>query len=248
MASEAVNEVTEANRRAWDAQRFDAWLAAFGGTEAEAARIVADPQRVLRRILPYLGAVEGKRICNIQGSHGRVAVALARLGAQVTVIDFSEENRRFALALAEAADVVLDYTVCDVMEGGGVGRNHDFDLLVLELGILHYHQDLAGFFSVMRLLAANGCTLILNEFHPVQRKVFWADGPGDYFHTDLVEADVPNPVPGSPSLGKCSYRFWTLGEVLTAVIEAGFAPLRLEEHPDPSNTTIPGFFTLVARA
>ena len=39
----------------------------------------ADPERILRRLLPYLGQVADKRICNVQGSHGRVAVALARL-------------------------------------------------------------------------------------------------------------------------------------------------------------------------
>ena len=165
----AEHDVTDANRRAWNAQRYEAWLSAFESPKAEAARIVADPERILRRLLPYLGQVADKRICNVQGSHGRVAVALAALRAEVMVIDFSAENRRFALELAAAAEVTIDYAVCDVLKAADLNGACDFDVLVLELGILHYHQDLDLFFAVMRKLAVRGGVLVLNEFHPLQR-------------------------------------------------------------------------------
>jgi len=242
----AVYNTTDANRRAWNAQRFNAWVSAFGMPEAEAARIIAEPERVLRRLSPYLGDVAGKRICSVQGSHGRVAVALARLGAEVLVIDFSEENQRYALALAAAAEVSIEYAVSDVMEAHALGRAHQFDALVLELGILHYHQDLDRFFSVMRMLTANRGRLVLNEFHPVQRKLFWPEGPKDYFRADLVEADVPNPDATGESLGRCQYRFWTLGEIVTSVVRAGFTVTNLDEHPDWTDPTIPGSFSVLA--
>lgn len=142
----AVDSTRDGNRRAWNSRRFDAWVSAFGTPEAEAAKIIAEPERVLRRLSPYIGDVAGKRICSIQGSHGRVAVALARLGADVLVIDFSEENQRYALALAAAAEVAIEYAVCDVMEASALDRPHRFDATVLELGILHYHQNLDRFF------------------------------------------------------------------------------------------------------
>jgi SAM-dependent methyltransferase len=248
MALDPAEDITEANRRAWNAQRYDAWISAFGSPDVEAARIVAEPERVLCRLSPYLGPVAGKRICSVQGSHGRVAVALTILGAEVLVIDFSEENRRYALDVAAAAGVAIDYALCDIMEAGNLGRAHSFDALVLELGILHYHQDLDRFFSVMRMLLTDGGILVLNEFHPVQRKLFWPAGPHDYFHAGLIEADVPNPDAAGASLGRCLYRFWTMGEILTAVIGAGFAIARLDEHPDRMDQTIPGSFTLLAHA
>jgi len=141
---------TERNRRAWNAQRFEAWMSRYKSPEVEARVIAANPQHVTRRIYPYLGEVEGKQICNVQGSHGRMAVALALMGADVHVIDFSEENQKFASALANAAGVKIDYTVCDILNISQVGLRHRFDSLVLELGILHYHQDLDRFFVVMR--------------------------------------------------------------------------------------------------
>lgn len=239
---------TEANRRAWNAQRYEAWVSAFGSPQVEAERIVAEPTRVLRRLLPYLGQVANKRICNVQGSHGRLAVALALLGANVQVIDYSEENRRYALGLAEAAGVAIDYALADVMTADELGLARRLDTLVLELGILHYHQDIDRLLSMMRHLLVEGGTLVLNEFHPVQRKLFWLEGPRNYFATELIEADVPNPVVAGASLGRCMYRFWTMGEILTATVNAGFAISVLDEHPDWENPALPGSFTLVARA
>lgn len=113
----------------------------------------------------------------MQGSHGRIAVALALTGAQVQVIDFSEENRRFATELAKAAGVSIDYAVCDILKGDSIDLRFDYDVLILELGILHYHQDIEQFFDVMRKLIKSGGTLLLNEFHPVQRKLYWEKGP-----------------------------------------------------------------------
>lgn len=248
MADEAPKMKTAANRRAWNAQRYEAWLSAFGSPEAEAQRILAEPTHVLRRLLPYLDQVNGKRICNVQGSHGRIATAFAHLGADVTVIDFADENRRFALELAACAGVKIDYVLGDILKATELVTAHCFDVMVLELGILHYHDSLDSFFGVMRELTASGGTLLLNEFHPVQRKLHWPEGPHDYFSGDLIEASVPNPANNGINLGMCRYRFWTMGEIVTAVIKSGFRITILDEHPDGIDPTIPGSFTLVAKA
>jgi 2-polyprenyl-3-methyl-5-hydroxy-6-metoxy-1,4-benzoquinol methylase len=236
------------NRDAWNADRYDAWVSALGPADVEAARLVADPAHTLRRLLPHLGEVAGERICSVQGSHGRVAVALALLGAKVTVLDFGEDNRRYALELAKAAGVEIDYRLGDVIEAGSLGLNGQFDAVVMELGILHYHQDLNRFFGVMAGLAKDGGRLVLNEFHPVERKLFQTiEGvPQDYFNAELVMADVPNPTGEAKSLAKCAYRYWTLGEIVSAIIAADFRVGKLEEHPGWTDPTIPGTFTLVA--
>ncbi len=241
------NQARDLNREAWNAERYDAWVSAYGPADVEAARLIADPAGKLRRLLPHLDEVAGKRICNIQGSHGRVAIALALLGADVTVIDFGEENRRYALELAAAAGVAIDYRLGDVIEAGSLGLNGSFDAVVMELGILHYHQDLARFFTVMAGLAKSGGQLVLNEFHPVERKLFVAPGVlHDYFNAEVVMGAVPDPTGQGRNLGQCVQRFWTLGEIVTATIDSGFVVDRLEELPSWNDPTIPGMFTLVA--
>jgi hypothetical protein len=95
-------------------------------------------------------------------------------------------------------------------------------------------------------LAATGGVLLINEFHPVERKLFQPGAPGDYFLSEPVLGDVPDPTGAGRQLGQCVLRFWTLGEIVTAVIGAGFRVARLEEHPGWTDATIPGTFTLVA--
>jgi 2-polyprenyl-3-methyl-5-hydroxy-6-metoxy-1,4-benzoquinol methylase len=248
MSRDDAERWRDRNRDAWNADRYAAWVGAFGPPEAEAARLIADPAHKLRRLAPYLGDVAGLSICNVQGSHGRVAVALALLGAQATVLDFAEENHRYALALAEAAGVTIDYRLGDVMDAGELDLAGRFDWLVMELGILHYHQDLTQFFGVMAGLMAEGGRLLLNEFHPLQRKLLQPPegAPADYFSADIVVADVPNPSGDGRRLSECGYRYWTLGEVVTATVRAGLRVERLDEHPDWTDPKLPGTFTLIA--
>ena len=239
-----TDTIVERNRAAWNAGRYEAWTQALGAPQAEAKVLIADPRHKLRRLLPHMGEVAGKRVCNVQGSHGRVAVALALLGAHATVIDFAEENRRYALELAAAAGVSIDYAVSDSMEADRLGLA-PFDWVAMELGILHYHQDITRFFTVMAALAAPGGRMVLHEFHPVERKLF--NPPADYFRSELIEGAVPNPVGDGRALGVCVYRAWTLGEIVTAAIEGGWRLDRLEEQPDwMAPPTIPGTFTLLA--
>jgi 2-polyprenyl-3-methyl-5-hydroxy-6-metoxy-1,4-benzoquinol methylase len=166
----------------------------------------------------------------------------------VTVLDFGEDNRRYALELAASAGVEIDYRLGDVIEAGSLGLSSRFDAVVMELGILHYHRDLTRFFGVMADLAKDGGVLVLNEFHPVERKLFQTiEGvPHDYFNAELVMGDVPNPTGEAKSLAKCALRYWTLGEIVTAAIAAGFRIEKLEEHPGWTDPTIPGTFTLAA--
>jgi 2-polyprenyl-3-methyl-5-hydroxy-6-metoxy-1,4-benzoquinol methylase len=240
------HESLDRNRDAWNAGRYEAWVTALGTPQQEARVLAADPAHKLRRLLPHMGEVAGKRVCNVQGSHGRIAVALALLGAEATVLDFAEENRRYALELAAAAGVAIDYRLGDVMDAGALGLA-PFDWIAMELGILHYHQDLAGFFQVMAGLARPGGRLILHEFHPVYLKLRHAGGPGDYFNAEVRMGDVPNPTGDGTRLGQCAYRNWTLGEMVTAVIAAGWRVEKLLEHPDwVDEPTWPGTFTLAA--
>ncbi len=45
---------------------------------------------------------------------------------------------------------------------------------------------------------------------------------------------------------KCSYRKYTISEIINAMIRCGFALERFDEHPAWTNLNVPGEFTAVA--
>jgi hypothetical protein len=58
-----------------------------GTPEQHSSQLREDPWKKLTPFRMHLGDVYGKRIANLLGSNGRVAVSLALLGADVIVVD-----------------------------------------------------------------------------------------------------------------------------------------------------------------
>jgi SAM-dependent methyltransferase len=212
-----------------------------------------------------MGDVSGARIINLMGSGGNKAVALALLGADVTVADFSEDNQRYALELAKAAGVPLRYVVSDVLSLPEDMLSGEYDIVFMEFGILHYFVDLLPLFGVVRSLLRPGGKLVLQDFHPVSTKLISSRGTtanirkhkvdGDYFDTSLTETEISfyKFLPDDrrePAIQKVKLRHWNLGEIVTAVASAGLYVRLLEELPNQSSDVfdkgIPKTFTLVA--
>ncbi len=59
---------------------------------------------------------------NICGSCGKKAIPLALLGAEVTVFDISETNRKYAMETAKAAGVKIRYDVCEIIINSIIGN------------------------------------------------------------------------------------------------------------------------------
>lgn len=81
------------------------------------------------------------------GSNGVKAVAMAILGATVKVVDFSQENATFANELANGSDVSIEYIVSDVLSLPSEHESGNQDLILMELGVLHYLIDLQPLFE-----------------------------------------------------------------------------------------------------
>lgn len=238
------------NRAAWDDAAYEAWTARYGAPAVAAKRIAADPLRVLRRIAPELGSASGPTIANPLGSHGSVAVALALIGADVTVFDIGEANARYARELATAAAVDLDYAVGDFL---GVPHAFDgrFDAACMELGVTHYFREIDEFVAVLRRIVKPGGRVVLAEFHPLVKKAFSvregkARLDGDYFSNGVETAPTPYDVFLDRRIVPRAVRRWTLGETVTSFAQGGFRIAKLVERPHHDYPNLPGEFTLVA--
>ena len=119
------------------------------------------------------------------------------LAAQVTIVDIAEGNQRYALELAKAAGIGLDYIVSDVLDWHTDPFLDHFDFVFMEYGILHYFVDLGPLAALVHAILKGGGKLILHEFHPINMKC----GPepnadrlvltGSYFSDAIVERASP---------------------------------------------------------
>lgn len=243
---------TEQNKKAWEFNAYDFWCQNI--TPQERARAnVKNPIGQLKQYAKYFDKYEGIRVANICGSCGKKAVPLAVLGAEVTVFDISEDNKRYAMEVAEAAKVTLDYQVCDVLEINMNIYANSFDVVFMEGGILHYFHDINEFMTVMNSLLKSGGKMICSDFHPFN-KIIDALGlqmkTANYFSTDIFEGEMAHARFFSDEIRKqmplCSYRKYTISEIINSVISNGFTLQQFDESPAWENPTLPGEFVLIA--
>ena len=248
-----MNETGKQHKAAWEYDAYNFWVRHSGTPQERAAEDKADPVRMLRKYAAYFDRYEGVRIANICGSCGKKAVPLALLGADVTVFDISEENRRYAMETAEAAGVRMNYVVGDVMETDLEKYGGYFDVVFMEGGILHYFHDLDAFMRMMHAMLKPGGKMICSDFHPfikiadIQHFEMPAVG---YFSTEIFEAEMAHArfyeEPMRSQIPKCRYRRYNISEIINSIIDAGFCLKRFDEHPAWDNDKLPGEFTAVA--
>lgn len=256
-----MNNQSQANKEAWSYKAYDFWMSQLGSPNEIAKEMIQQPERYLRKHMGVLGDVRGKKIANLLGSCGKKAVPLSILGADVTVVDISDQNRNYAMEVAKEAGVNLTYIVSDLLESNINDMSKGFDIVYMEGGILHYFQDLNGLSRKIYALLNMGGKLVLNDFHPI-RKIFkerdiFVDSEdalelsGDYFEDGLNVGGVAYEKfyvkDEQKEFPKCLLRYWTMGEIITSFASAGFVIEKLVEGPRfDSYKNIPGEFTLVA--
>lgn len=241
------------NKTAWEYNAYDFWTAHCGTPEERAAEDMENPVGKLKKYAKYFDSYNGIRIANICGSCGKKAIPLALLGAKVTVFDISSDNEKYALETAAAAGVEIDFEVCDVLEIDMERYGEYFDIVFMEGGVLHYFHDIDKFFSIMFSLLKPGGKMICSDFHPF-RKI--ADilklqqSAGNYFSSDIVMEEMPHARFYEKNIREkmplCSYRKYTISEIINACINSGFTLKSFDEHPAWTNTNIPGEFTITA--
>jgi SAM-dependent methyltransferase len=199
--------------------------------------------------LPRLGNVAGLRGVHLQCHIGTDTVSLARLGARMTGVDLSPasltEARRIAAA-AGAGDVEFVesdvYSVPDRLPAGA------FDLVFTGIGALCWLPDIRRWAGVVAGLLRPGGRLFLREGHPVlwsidetrdelvvhhpyferPEPIVFEDG-GTYVETD---AEFTHNVTHEWNHG--------LGEIVTALLDAGMELTALEEHDSVPWEALPG--------
>ncbi|MDD6035538.1 MAG: class I SAM-dependent methyltransferase [Lachnospiraceae bacterium] len=249
-----MREYSKQNKKAWEYSAYEFWVEHSGTPEERAKQDMENPVGMLRRYANFFDTYENIKVANICGSCGKKAIPLALLGAEVTVFDISEDNKRYALEVAEAANVSINFEVGDVLEIDRTKYADYFDVVFMEGGILHYFHDIDEFMGMMYSLVKPGGKMICSDFHPFTKieDILKLENPTmSYFSTEIFEGEMAHARFYSEEIRKqmpkCSYRKYTISEIINSVINSGFTLKQFDEHPAWTNEKVPGEFTVVAR-
>lgn len=246
-----MNEQSGINKSAWEYRAYEFWNKRDGSPKEKAKEILKNPKANLKKHQEYFDDLNGRNVANICGSNGRKAVPLSLLGANVTIFDISEENRRYALELADCTNTVIDYIVGDVYDIDVNKYGDHFDILYLEGGILHYFNDIDKLLRVLFSILKTGGRMILSDYHPLKRCIS-ADFKylSNYFDKELHNEDLSYKQffheQEQQNFPDVSLRFYTLSEIINSVISTGFNFERFDEHRGWNGENIPWEFTLLA--
>ena len=207
---------------------------------------------MLKKYAVYFDSFEGIKVANICGSCGKKAIPLALLGADVTVFDISEDNKKYAVEVAAAANTEITFEVGDVLDID-LGRYAEyFDVVFMEGGILHYFHDIDEFMKMMNAILKPGGKIICSDFHPFTKiydSLKLEQPTGSYFSTDIFEGEMAHArfydEEIRKSIPKCSYRKYTISEIINSMLRNGFSLKQFDEHPSWEDEKLPGEFTAI---
>ncbi|GAY16900.1 class I SAM-dependent methyltransferase [Mycobacterium sp. shizuoka-1] len=215
-------------------------------------QLIDDPgalSGVVRFDSARLGDLTGLAGIHLQCHIGTDTLSLARLGARMTGLDFSPAAVAVARDIAAQAGLPIDYVQADVYRAPTVVQAGSFDLVYTGVGALVWLPDIRRWAQVVAALLRPGGRLFLREGHPV----LWSvdeqrtdaivlrypyfehaepvrfDGSGTYVDTDAVFTHTET-------------REWNhgLGEIVTALLDAGLRLTMLVEHDSVPWDALPG--------
>ena len=121
-----------------------------------------------------LGDVTGKELIHLQCHFGKDTLSWARLGANVTGLDFSEPAVRAAVELAEEIGLNARFVTADIYDAPAARRAH-IRYRLHGVSALCWLPDMTRWAKVVFDLLRPGGELYLYEFHPLK----WIFGETD---------------------------------------------------------------------
>jgi SAM-dependent methyltransferase len=191
--------------------------------------------------------VAGKRLLHLQCHFGLDTLSWARLGADVTGIDFSGEAIAQARALSEELDIPARFIQSNLYELPDV-LEEEFDVVFTSYGVLGWLPDVARWGEIAASFVRPGGTFYIAEFHPTgfmfdendpdgfrlkypyffSQEPIRLEGQGDYADPDAV-------------LGNSLNFSWiySMGDVVTALVTNGLRIEFLHEFPSSAFNQFP---------
>ncbi|MGP3917181.1 class I SAM-dependent methyltransferase [Nonomuraea sp. 10N515B] len=181
-----------------------------------------------------VGDVSGRRLAHLQCHLGLDTLSWARLGAEVTGLDFSSDAIHHARRIAAEGGIRARFVTADVYDAAEA-LGETYDIVYTGIGALVWLPDLTRWAETVAALLNPDGFLYLAEFHPFADILDDETGTKvthDYFASGPHVWDEPYTYTGGElSEHRTSVQFQHgLGEVVSAVAAAGLRVEFVHEH------------------
>jgi 2-polyprenyl-3-methyl-5-hydroxy-6-metoxy-1,4-benzoquinol methylase len=195
--------------------------------------------------LKILGNISGREILHLQCHFCQDSLSMARMGAKVTGVDFSENAIETAQKLNEELGLDSRFICSDVQEFKASEKD-SYDIVFTSYGTITWLPELDKWASVVAENLKPGGKFIMVEFHPVVwmfdddfKKVFYS-----YFNIQPIIEEVQGSYADKNSKVKHTFVGWNhaFAEVLSPLIKQGLILKHFGEYDftpyDVFNTTV----------
>jgi SAM-dependent methyltransferase len=236
-------------------------------------RLLEDPSALSQVVtfdLPRLGDITGLDVVHLQCHIGTDTLSLHRRGGHLTGLDLSPASLAEARTLAARAGADIEYVESDVYAAPQALGGRQFDLVYTGIGALGWLPSIGRWAEVVAEVLRPGGRLFIREGHPV----LWASvvvplgaDPIDRSQqpsitgagSDTVALELPyfeqeqgmawheeSTYAGEDLVASPETLEWNhgLGEIITALFDAGLQLTSLTEHDSVPYDALPGLMDL----
>ena len=183
--------------------------------------------------IDLLGDVSQKKILHLQCHFGQDTLSLARLGAKVTGIDFSDQAIEKAKEYSKQLDLDATFICCDVYDTPNY-LDEKFDIVFTSYGTIGWLPDMDKWAAVVSHFLKPEGKFVFVDFHPVVwlfdddfKEVFY-----HYFKSEpIIEEETGTYADKKASLIQKTISWnHSISEVVNALIENGLTIHSLNEY------------------
>ncbi|MFA8435038.1 MAG: class I SAM-dependent methyltransferase [Marinifilaceae bacterium] len=185
--------------------------------------------------LEEIGEVKGKKLLHLQCHFGMDSLSFARLGAEVTGVDLSDESIKVAKELATELELPAKFIRSNVYEIEQV-LDEKFDIIFTSYGALNWLNDLDKWAEIIHHHLKPGGVFYMVEFHPFIYTLNEELQIGEnYFKTKPIETVVEesytdNSLVSNKGLKHVEWHH-SLSEILNSLIKNGLQIEHFNEFP-----------------
>jgi SAM-dependent methyltransferase len=251
-----TQKYTDQNRKAWDE------IAEIRHKRMQTAEFFASGGCLLNeRVLEVVGDVHRLDLCHLQCATGEDTLSWANRGARTTGVDISPKQIALAQQKAAAAGLPVRFLASDIYALPEQLFTERFEIVFTGGGAIVWLPDLQGWARIIAKLLKPSGRLVIDESHPIAGCMEVQNGQvrfvEDYFGRKPEIYVGWSHFSGGENAAEKKYEFmWPLGDIVTAVAQAGLRIELLEERPSEAPwrfgdklkeaARIPGEYLLVA--